>query len=97
MVSRGSMQPRFGHDFSRIPIHPRERYEQSAIGTSLAVNRGARQPSLAHGRLRVSQPGDAAEIDADHMAADALRGPAEIGGDGKNDIPFETYLRDWHG
>jgi hypothetical protein len=67
---RQNMEQRFGHDFSRVRVHTDETAERSACGDGC--------PSYQSNStdLKISQPTDAAEIEADQIADRVMQIPA---------------------
>lgn len=107
-ATRAAMEPRFGHDFSKVRVHTDARASEAArsvqaraytIGSDIVFRSGAYAPGstdgqrlLAHelthvvqqqgaggalgpqAQLEVSQPGDAAELEAEAVASEIMVG-----------------------
>ncbi len=62
--ARAFFEPRFAYDFSRVRVHADARAAQSAAKPPRASN------------LRVSSPGESAELEAERVATEVMRMPA---------------------
>jgi hypothetical protein len=84
-ATRGYMEPRFGHDFSKIRIHPAS--AQSFAGGNAAgmLQRKCTEPCFGQdfsgvhtgsGKLAIGRPDDQFEKDAERIADDVMHMPA---------------------
>lgn len=64
-VTRALMEPRFGHDFSKIPAHVENPVASCEAGTNLRDENPAKKRYF---QLIVSDSGDPMEVEADRMA-----------------------------
>ena len=97
-AARGSTQPGFGYDFSRIPVHPVDKPAEPSVKPgaghesteAVCPHKGPdTQPGILQPKLAIGQVNDPLEHEAEHVAEQVIRIPDPGGKEGAAPLSAE--------